>query len=100
MLCLGNVSVPEMADQAGAGCKAHSPARALAAQLGQPPARAGTCRMTLGTGTPEPLSPGAEGARLAFPGLVEMPLLLYAREQGRNQAVHGAVWIFVPLETL
>lgn len=97
VLCLGNVSVPEMADRAGAGCKAHSPAEGPAAQLGQPPARAGTCRMTLGTGTSELLAPRAVAERLAFPGLDEMPLLLSAREQDRNQAVHGAVFGFLPL---
>lgn len=53
--------------------------------------------MTLGTGTSELLAPRAVAERLAFPGLDEMPLLLSAREQDRNQAVHGAVFGFLPL---
>lgn len=62
VLCLGNVSVPEMADRAGAGCTAPSPAEALVHSW----VRAGTCRMALGTGTPELLPPGC-GGEAGFP---------------------------------
>lgn len=53
--------------------------------------------MTLGTATPELPALGAVGERLAFLGLVETPLLPHARERGRNQAVRGAMFGFLPL---
>lgn len=88
VLCLGNVSMPEMADQAGAGCKAHSPAEAPATQLGQPPARAETCRMTLGTGTPELLAPRLGGFFLAW------HKCLCCRVQGKKVETRLCVGLF------
>lgn len=46
---------------------------------------------------PRAASPRAVGLSLAFPGLVETPLLPPAREEGRNQAVRGAVFGFLSL---